>query len=508
MPDITTINLHPQTHPPSSLSTTTYDVISIGSGWAGRIAAARCVKAGLTALVIEKELVGGECPFWACVPSKALLRPPEALDDARHVTGAREKLVNGDAKVNPAAVFARRDEYAAGWDDSKHLVPMVENSGTHLVRGVGRITGVRKVNVSLHIEGQEPQSIGLVARQAVIVNTGSQASIPDIPGLRDAKPWTAREAASSSFAPSTLFIMGGGVVGCEMATIYQKLGSNVVLASRSDELLPRLDFEAGKLVRERLVKLGAEILTSTAVTKVNRLEDGSLTIEVESAGQTKSYTASEILVATGRIPTTQNIGLENLGLALSSDAPLIVDDSLLMTSIPSNKDTPWLYATADVTGRALMSHTSKYHGRVAGNAIIARSKGTFQEGVGSVQASADHYAVPQVIFSDPQVASVGLIRDEAKSRGFSIRAITAPVQTLGANLHAEGYEPGWAQWVVDAQSDVLLGATFVGSGVADLLHASTVAIVGKMTLEQLVHAIPPFPTMSEVYLNLLDAAGL
>ncbi|KAH8649880.1 FAD-dependent pyridine nucleotide-disulfide oxidoreductase [Xylariales sp. PMI_506] len=515
MPSIESINLHPQTHLPSSLKSETYDVICLGSGWAGRIIAARCVSAGMTALVVERELIGGDCPFWACVPSKALLRPAEALDDARHVTGARERLTSPDAVVDAESVFKRRDVFTSGWDDTKVLVPLVESSGAHLVRGVGRITGVKKVNVTLSAGSQKPESIDLEARHAVAICTGSEPIIPDIPGLAEAKPWTPREAASSSVAPETLFIMGGGVVGSEMAAIYQNLGSKVVLASKSPELLPRLDPEAGKIVREKLASRGAHIMTSTSVTAVKRAKPGGpVSISVSSGSDTQEIIATEILVATGRRPITEGLGLESLGLELGTTDPITVDDSLAVTGLPSNNSnssTPWLYAAGDVNGRATLTHTSKYHGRIAANAILARAQGKFPHQPSpydSVSASADRAAVPQVIFTDPQVASVGLTRTAARREGRAVRTVSAPAQTLGASLHAEGYEPGWAQFVLDERTGTLLGATFVGSAVADLLHASTVAIVGGMGIDQLVHALPPFPTMSEVYLNLVDAAGL
>lgn len=515
MPSIETINLHPSTHPPSSLKSKTYDVICLGSGWAGRIIASRCVAAGLTALVVERELVGGDCPFWACVPSKALLRPAEALDDSRHVMGARERLIDPDVTVDTEAVFKRRDMYAANWDDTKTLVPLVENSGVHLVRGAGSIIGVKKVRVALGDGSDRLESIDLEARQAVAVCTGSEPIIPNIPGLADAKPWTPREASSSSVAPKTLFIIGGGVVGTEMAAIYQNLGSNIILASRSSDILPGFDPEAGKIVREKLVSRGARILTLANVTKVTReTPGGSLTITVSSGTDTQEIVASEVLVATGRRAITQGLGLESLGLDISSletGRPIVVDESLLVTGISSNESTPWLYAAGDVNGRAMLSHTSKYHGRIAANVIIARAQGKFPAAApafGNFSASADNTAIPQVVFTDPQIASVGLTRKAAKNAGRAIRTVTAPVQTLGAMLYAEGYEAGWAQWVLDEETGVLLGATFVGTGAADLLHASTVAIVGGLRIEQLIHAIPSFPTMSEVYLNLVDAAGL
>jgi pyruvate/2-oxoglutarate dehydrogenase complex dihydrolipoamide dehydrogenase (E3) component len=502
MPITDTINLHPKSHPPSSLKLHTYDVICLGSGWAGRVIAARCVAAGLTALVIEKELIGGDCPFWACVPSKALLRPAEALEAAKMVGGAKERLISENIAVDVEAVFRRRDAYTSRWDDNDHLVPMVENSGADLVRGVGKIIGEKKVIVD-----NDQDSVELDARHAVAICTGSEPAIPSIPGLAEAKPWGPREATSSSIVPEHLLVLGGGVVGCEMATAYSSFGSKVTLISSSTELLPRLDPEAGKLVRESLTRRGVTVLLLTSIKSVQRETLGGRVITQLSSRQT--LTGSEILVATGRRPVTQNIGLESIGLRhlAESGRPLPVDESLCMTEVAGN----WLYAAGDVNGRALMTHTSKYHGRIAANAIIARAEGEFPQHPAkfdSFSATADHFSVPQVIFTNPTVASVGLTRTAAEHEGRVVREITAPVATLGAKLHAEGYADGWAQWIVDADSGVLLGATIVGQDAADLLHASTIAVVGGMKLQQLVHAIPCFPTMSEVYINLIDAAGL
>lgn len=468
--------------------------------------------AGLSALIVEKELVGGDCPFWACVPSKALLRPAEALDDARHVGGARERLVNPTTPVDPESVFARRDMYTSGWDDTKVLVPMVEKTGVHIVRGVGRITGVKKVNVTLNIDNERAESIDLEAVQAVVICTGSEPIIPDVPGLAEAKPWGPREAASSSTVPRTLFIIGGGVVGVEMATVYQSVGSKVVLASRSSELLPTVDTKAGTVVRKKLESSGVQVLLSTNVISVHTASDGA-TLTVSSDKGSQSISTSKILVATGRRAVIANIGLESVDYDpafIESGRSIAVDDSLVVQGVDSNS-LPWLYAAGDVNGRAMLTHTSKYHGRIGANAIIARARGDFPSKptpFDRFSASADHTAVPQVIFSDPGVASVGLTSKGADRRGLAVRVVEAPMVTLGAMLHAEGYAEGWAQWVLEKDSGVLLGATFVGSEVSELLHASTVAIVAGMRIDQLAHTIPSFPTMSEVYLNLIDAAGL
>lgn len=452
---------------------------------------------------VEEELVGGDCPFWACVPSKALLRPQEALAEAKAVGGVRE-LLREEPSLDADAVFKRRDVFTGSWKDGQLLVPMVENSGAALVRGQGKLTGVKKVAVV----NKNGQTAELEAKHAVAICTGSEPIIPNIPGLKESDPWGPRQATSSSEVPRHLLVMGAGAVGTEMATVYASLGAQVSLVSRGAELLPRIDQEFGKLVRQGLESQGVHVYVSTTVDSVSREETGdSLTIQM-SNGRTISG-VTKILAATGRKAKTSGIGLEEFGIE-TGGSPIQVSESLHVSSVPG----AWLYALGDVNGRAPLTHSSKYHGRIAANAIIARSQPdriddmSFSSPWSKVSATSDSLAQPQVVFTRPTVASVGLTRRGAEAAGLTdkIRVVTAAASTLGAKLHQEGYEDGLAQWVVDTESNKLLGATFVGDGVADLLHASTVAIVGGLTLDRLAHAVPSFPTMSEVYLNLLEAA--
>jgi len=499
MPPFDTINLHPWTHQLSSLKFYTYDVICVGSGWAGRVIAARVCKAGLTALIIEDELVGGDCPFWACVPSKALLRPAQALEAAKAVGGARE-LIEPSKGVDVEAVWKRRDFFTAGWDDTQLLVPMVEKSGAQLVRGRGVIVGTKKVR----LESKDGESVELQARHAVAVCTGSEVFFPDVPGLKEAKPWTPREATSTSILPEHLIIIGAGAVGCEMATAYSSFGAKVTVVTSTEEILPRFDIRVGKMVRESLASRRVVFHLSTKVSWVYRTEEGRVQVTLENG---EVVSGAEVLVAAGRRPRTRDVGLNTLGLPVDGN-PIAVDESLCVESIPGR----WLYAVGDVNGRATLTHMCKYQGRIAGDTIVARAKGLLGEGQKPVawdkfSATADRYAVPQVVFTDPIVASVGFTLAAAKEAGHPVREVSAPLTTVGSLLHGDE-QSGWAQWVVDVPSNKLLGATFVGRDVEDLIHASTVAIVAGITLDRLVHAVPSFPTMTEVYLNLAEAAGL
>ncbi|KAI7257984.1 hypothetical protein KC343_g8917 [Hortaea werneckii] len=492
------VNLHPSTHHPSTLPFSTFDVIFIGSGWAPRIATPRLVREGISCLVIESELVGGECPFWACAPSKALLRPQEALSSTASVGGARERL-QSDHGVEVLSTFRRRDGFTGAWDDLGHFVPAIESAGGHVTRGHAKILAPKKVEVTPHVG----DPVELEANLAVVIGTGSEAVMPDIPGLLEANPWTPRDATSSKSVPEHLIVMGGGAVGAEMATAYLSFGAKITLVHSSPEILPAIDAPAGKLVREALEKSGAVVRVRARITEVQRGPDQRVKATL-SDGST--ITGSELLVAAGRTGRHRDLGLDNVGLA-PKGRWIDVDDDLKVKGI----DGDWLYAVGDVNGRALFSHSSKYHGRAVANTIIAKAKGQIAKGHGIAwplgKAHADNVATPQVIFTNPSVGSVGLTRKAAEKKGIEIREVVSPSLTFGGMVRADGQEPGWAQWILDKE-DRILGATFVGTEAEDLLHANTVAVVGGMTVQQMAHAIPCFPTMSEVYLNLCDAAGI
>ncbi|KAI9713513.1 MAG: hypothetical protein M1820_000895 [Bogoriella megaspora] len=494
MPPYESINLHPNSHDPTTLASHTYDVIFIGSGWASHTAAKRLAKANLTSVIIESELFGGDCPFWACVPSKVLLRPGDALEEVKNAPGVSATTVDG---LSAGDILKTRDDNTYNWDDSG-IINFISGEKVAVVRGRGRLVDVKKVLV----EGIRGQNATLEARNAVVVCTGSEPVFPSIPGLAEAKPWTPRHATSTSEVPKHLVILGAGAVGCEIATAFTDFGGKVSLITTTAEILPRVDSEAGAVVRKSLSDMGVQVHLSSRVTKVDRSFDGELTVFL---GGGKVIHATEILVAAGRKPMTEDLGLEQFGLVVDGK-PIPVDDSL---RIPIESG-DWLYAGGDVNGRAMMTHSTKYHGRVLARAILAKANAnnfTSAEWDDS-SATADNYARPQVIFTRPPVASVGLTRQTAEQSGKKVKEITAPVATEASVLRSKkAPRDGWAQWIVDEDSGTLLGATFAGDGVTELLHASTVAIVGRMNLAQLAHAIPSFPTLSEVYLNLIEAAG-
>lgn len=473
-----------------------YDVVVIGAGPTGENVADRVVKGGLTAAIVEAELVGGECSYWACIPSKAMLRPLEALDAASSVEGSREAVGEGP---DHKAVFHRRDSFVSSWKDDGQARWLEENK-IDLLRGHGRIIGERRVLVA-DTEGRVTE---LNARRAVAVCTGSRAAIPELPGIEDASPWTSRDATGARDAPRRLAVLGGGPVACEMATAWNRLGAEeITLVERGARLLGRLEPFAGDAVRESLEKRGVRVLTGTTVHKVERFDERSYRLSLDRG---EKIVADRVLAAAGRKPRTEDIGLEKVGLKPGSW--LEVDDSMRVRAVPAG----WLYAAGDVNHRALLTHMGKYQARVCGDAIVARAIGraapTNHARWTSHSATADHEAVPQVIFTEPQVAAVGLTESEAKSRGIRVRtAEYAMGNVSGASLYADGYR-GHAKMVVDESRGVVLGVTLVGPAVAELLHAATVAIVGEVPLARLWHAVPSFPTISEIYLRLLEGLGL
>jgi pyruvate/2-oxoglutarate dehydrogenase complex dihydrolipoamide dehydrogenase (E3) component len=467
--------------------TATYDVVVIGAGPVGENVADRAVKGGLTAIVVESELVGGECSYWACMPSKALLRSSAALRAARQVPGAREAVTGA---VDVAAVLARRDSFTSNWHDDGQ-VDWLTQAGIDLVRGHGRLAGVRTVEVT-RADGLTT----LTARHAVVVATGSAALLPDIPGLREAAPWTSREATAAESVPGRLAIIGGGVVAAEMATAYAGLGSSVTVLAPSG-ILSHAEPFAGELVTAALRESGADVRTDTVVESVERSGPVRLTL---AGGDTVE--ADEVLVAIGRSPRTGDLGLDSVGLKPGSW--LTVDDTMRVADAAG-----WLYATGDVNHRALLTHQGKYQARAAGDVIAARAKQhrVDDEPWGFHVATADHRAVPQVIFTDPEVASVGLTAAAASEAGIRTRVVDYEVGNVaGAALHADGYR-GHARMVVDEDRRVLVGFTIAGPDVGEMLQAATIAIVGEVPLSRLWHAVPSYPTVSEVWLRLLETYG-
>ncbi|WNI19372.1 dihydrolipoyl dehydrogenase family protein [Actinacidiphila sp. ITFR-21] len=466
----------------------TYDVVVIGSGPVGENVADRTRAAGLSTVVVERDLVGGECSYWACMPSKALLRPVVARADARRLPGLSDAVAG---PLDASLVLARRDEFTAHWKDDGQ-VSWLESVHVDLVRGHGRLDGPRTVVVTTPDGG----TVTLTARHAVALCTGTGAALPELPGLTDVRPWTSREATGAKDVPGRLVVVGGGVVAVEMATVWQALGAQVTVLVRGGGLLPKMEPFAGELVAQGLREAGAEVRFGVSVVSAIR-EDGQVRVGLDDGGE---LTADEILFAVGRTPSTADLGLDTVGLTPGDWLP--VDDTCRVTEVADG----WLYAVGDVNHRALLTHQGKYQARIAGAAIAARAKGEplDESPWGPHAATADSAAVPQVVFTDPEVAAVGLTAAEAERAGRRTRVVDYDIADVaGAALYGDGYR-GTARMVVDLDRGHLIGVTFAGPGVSELLHSATIAVAGEVPLERLWHAVPAYPTISEIWLRLLE----
>jgi pyruvate/2-oxoglutarate dehydrogenase complex dihydrolipoamide dehydrogenase (E3) component len=453
----------------------TYDVVVLGAGPGGEVVAGRLADAGLDVAIVEDRLVGGECSFWACMPSKALLRPGELLVEARRVPGAAEAVTR---PLDHDAVLRRRDEIIHDLDDSAQL-PWLEKRGIALHRGWGRLDGEKRVVV-----GDET----LEARRAVILAGGTMPAIPPIDGLADARPWTNREATTARAVPDSLIIMGGGVVGVEMSQAYTSLGARVTLIEGERRLLPREEEFACEQVTESLAKQGVDIRTGQKATSVSRDGDSvSVTL-----GDGSTVKGDELLVAVGRKPQLDGLGLESVGI--EPDGYIEVDAH---TRVPGHD---WLYVIGDLNGRALFTHMAKYQAMIASEHLLGNDR--------TIEHLADGPRSPRVIFTDPQVSAVGHTTPSAEEAGLKVRVVDVTTSgNAGGSFYGRN-APGTSRFLIDEERGVIVGATITGSEVADFLHAATIAIVGEVPLTRLRHAIPAFPTRSEIWLYLFNKLGI
>jgi pyruvate/2-oxoglutarate dehydrogenase complex dihydrolipoamide dehydrogenase (E3) component len=460
---------------------TTFDVVVLGAGPAGEVAAGRLASGGLDVAIVEDRLVGGECSYWACMPSKALLRPFAALAEVRRVPGAAEAATG---TLDVQAVIDRRDEIIHGLDDAAQL-PWLEDQGIRLFRGRGRLAGERRVVVTAPDGSTEE----LEAARAVFVAGGTDPAMPPITGLDTIEdPWTNRDATTARLVPDRLVIIGGGVVGCELAQAYQTLGAQVSLIEGERRLLPREEEFACAQVTEALASYGVDVLTAQRAEAVERRD---AVIAVTTSGG-KEVEGDTLLVALGRLPDTEGIGLEDLGLPAGEYVPIDAH-----YRVP---DHDWLYAIGDINGKALLTHMGKYQARIAADHVLGQDH--------ALEHGADGPLSPRVIFTDPQVAAVGHTEATARDAGLDVQIVeTSTSGNAGGSFYGRN-APGTSRLLIDPQRGVVVGATFTGAEVQDMLHAATIAIVGEVPLDRLRHATPTFPTRSEIWLGLLAKAGV
>ncbi len=439
-------------------SSTHHDVLVLGAGAPGEHCAAAIARGGLSVAVVERELLGGECSYWGCIPSKTLLRPGEALAAAREAPGAREAVTG---TVDVASALAWRDFMVSGYDDAGQAA-WARGAGIDVIRGHGRLAGPGAVEVEGTVHTADH----------VVVATGSDPAVPPVPGLRELPGlWTDREVTGLTEVPRRLLVLGGGPIGVEMAQALARMGAAVTIVERGDRLLAREAPVLGAGVAEALRADGVELRLG-AVPTAARLDGGEYVLELDGGTEVR---ADRLLVATGRRPRVEGIGLETVGI--TPDPRGIAVDARLSAG-------PGLWAIGDVTGLWLLTHVGEYQGRVVASNILGRPR------------EAHYDAVPRVVFCDPQAAAVGAAEGE-----FTATVALSGVPRTSTYTRAYDTRPGFLTLVSDGER--LTGAQALGPEAGEWFQQATVAIRTRAPLPVLLDVIPPFPTFGEAFLHAL-----
>ena len=438
-----------------------YDAVVLGAGPGGRHCARRLARAGRRVAVVERELVGGECPFWACIPTKALLRPVEAREQTRRVAGI------GAVDLRWGQVAEYRDYMTSGLDDAKKAQSL-RDAGIDVVRGEGRIGGPGRVAVG----GAE------LATRAIVVATGTDSAVPPLAGLDEVPYWTNREATALEEVPASAVVLGGGPVGVELGQMLHRFGARVTLVEAAERLLAREDPSAGELLGELLAEEGIDVRTGTHAEAV-RHEGGATRVRLDSGDE---VAGAVLVVAVGRRPRTEGIGLEEVGVE-PGPGGIEVDERC--------RAGEGVWAVGDVTGVAPFTHVASYQGRIAAADILGHD------------ARADYSAVPRVVFSDPEVAAVGLTPAQAAERGIEVAATTIGLDRLDrTETYGRGLRGSFGV-VADRAREVLVGAWAVGPLASEWIHTPALAVKAQVPLAVLRDTMAQFPSFSEATLTAL-----